>query len=733
MVHMTPPEIQKFDGSAIPEELKAMRRWAPWQAVFNEKRGKYDKLPKSAKQPEYGISTASPEKWFTHQEALSAYTKAKGMLQGIGFVTTGIEGIIGLDMDGCREADGTLAPWAKELIVFVNSYTEVSPSGRGVRIFAEGEIDGPDWMNHEVGIEVYGGSSPRFLTVTGNHLEGTPLTVNAIAPGKLAQLRAMYARASSAKVAKADVPQVPDLLPEAPAIDPADLPPAVRDFLATGETPTGDRSRMLHSTGVALYSAGLTDQEVLTVLTTNPYTMEVALDHRGQDDDRATLYLWEHHCVAAKPKARSKALTLEDFEDLTATLDVPQDTEDDSPLDAFDDVSQDTVPAKPKKPKFEVLAADKFIARVSKLDWFIKGVMPKATIGAVFGASGSGKTFATLHMAASLAMGLDWYGIPTRKSKVLYIVAEGAFGMRDRLSAWCTHHGVSPSELGKNFYAIPSAPNMLDNDDIKLLVNTVRSALGTVDLVIVDTMAQVTPGANENSGEDMGKFLSNAGLVGKALAATVCLVGHSGKNADNGLRGWSGIKGALDFECEVVRTQDYRALSVTKLKDGVGEGREYRFTLDEVVLDFDVEDGVISSCVAAEGEVLDFSDAKDVASAQASGRRKAAKEASSDQGKAGRPSPRAEAVKAFLRGEAATDGRTFLREPLLARVMAHLVSCPDEGVGFTLAQADHGDTKRITQRVLLGLEREGFLRSEGDKVIVTENEINAPGTGTCNF
>ena len=99
MVLNTP--LQKFDGTAIPKPLRELRRWAPWAAEWNAKRNKYDKLPKNARRPEYGISTASPEKWFTYDEAVAAYTKADGMLHGVGLVLTGIKGLVGIDMDNC--------------------------------------------------------------------------------------------------------------------------------------------------------------------------------------------------------------------------------------------------------------------------------------------------------------------------------------------------------------------------------------------------------------------------------------------------------------------------------------------------------------------------------------------------------------------------------------------------------------------------------------------------------
>jgi hypothetical protein len=146
-----------------------------------------------------------------------------------------------------------------------------------------------------------------------------------------------------------------------------------------------------------------------------------------------------------------------------------------------------------------------------------------------------------------------------------------------------------------------AAPNLLQKPDVLDLGRAIR-AIGSVGLVIVDTFAQVTPGANENAGEDMGKALANCRAVHDATAATVVLVHHSGKDASKGARGWSGIKAAADAELEVVRTETGRALRVSKQKDGE-DGLEFGFALDVVHLGLDEDGDPITSCVVVEAEM----------------------------------------------------------------------------------------------------------------------------------
>ena len=725
------PTIQQFDGSGIPDELKALHRWAPWQAVFNPKRGKFDKLPKSAIHPEIGISTAAPEKWFTHDQALTAYIKSKRMLSGICFVMTGIEGVVGIDMDNCLDANGAVAPWAQEVIRTANSYTEISPSGRGLRIFAMGISDGPDWTNNEVGIEVYVGSTPRHLTVSGRLLPGAPTTIAPVTLGFLAGLRGTYGRASTAaRLEKKDLPPMPDVLDDAltPALADIELPPAVRDFLTDGDT-NGDRSRALHSAAVSILSAGLTMQETLSVLAHSHHAIEVAMDHRRQDYDRALAYLWEHHCVAAAPKARPRALTQSDFDDLSGDLDVPVDADDDALVaggvaDDFEDVSKGgnsihTLAPKPVQHKFKIYSAKDYVANVRRLDWFVKGVVPKAELVAIFGASGSGKTFITLDIACRVALGLTWFGIPCRQAKVLYIAAEGASGMRERMQAWCQYNGKCLNELSESLFVLGDQPNLTEKDDVKALLSSIKGQCAGVELVIADTMAQVTPGANENSGEDMGRFLGFCKAIGRALVATVALVGHSGKDAGKGLRGWSGVKGALDAECEVIRTNDFRALVVTKLKDGKGEGAEYRFTLPEVLLDFDMDDGMVASLVAAHGDVFEASGVREVAKTEVKDRTRE----STLKGK--RPT----AALEWLRAEANAGRKEFDTVVLKAELAALFTR---KGL-LNAGQLARSRAVELATDAIQVLEHHSKVTANGEKLRFTEGQVANTTCGTDDF
>lgn len=594
-----PPTIRPFNGENIPDTLKANARWAPWRAVWNVKRQKFDKIPAHAKPPYHGISTAKPERWSTYDVALKAHTDNPGVFGGLGYVMTTPHGVVGIDLDNCVE-DNTIAPWAQEVIDRLASYTELSPSGNGLRILVDGTIP-HDWTNHDVGIEVYGGHEPRFLTVTGQRLKVSPHAVLAAGPDVLDGLTAQYAKVKTA--ATAITLELPDILDgdELPGLDELGLHYAARDFLTDGSH-RGDRSRELFATAVALYNAGLKDEEVFSILALNPFAFEVALDHRRQDSDRALMYLWVEHCQKGKAKS-TPAASLADFDYLGPNMPLAPveraQAATENIADDFD-VVEETAPAKAlPKPRFAFTEGAAFFdPDIPSTRWTIKRLLPETGLGMVFGPSMSGKTFFVLDMAMSVALGREWRGQKVNQGQVAYICAEGGTGFRKRGLAYLNYHGIAREGLPMHLLA--DAPNLLERGDVKDLIVSLRS-IKDLKLVVVDTLAQTTPGANENASEDMGRAMNHCNKIVAATGALVLLVGHTGKDEGRGHRGWSGMPAAFDVSIQLERNGDYRAATIVKMKDGEGEGKVYPFHLTGVELGRDEDNEAVTSCVALPG------------------------------------------------------------------------------------------------------------------------------------
>jgi KaiC/GvpD/RAD55 family RecA-like ATPase len=154
--------------NTIPDELKSRRQWVNWKTI--ERGGRKTKIPM---QPN-GKPASS-----TNSKTWSAFDElAKGP---IGFVFTPDDPFIGIDLDGCRNSKtGKLDEWARKIVLTFGTYTEISPSGTGVKMFGRSaepwehrnkiEIDGPGYGGKKPGIEVY--DCGRYFAVTGQRLQG---------------------------------------------------------------------------------------------------------------------------------------------------------------------------------------------------------------------------------------------------------------------------------------------------------------------------------------------------------------------------------------------------------------------------------------------------------------------------------------------------------------------------------------------------------------------------------
>lgn len=246
--------------------------------------------------------------------------------------------------------------------------------------------------------------------------------------------------------------------------------------------------------------------------------------------------------------------------------------------------------------RFQPIGAFDFATGGQKTEWLVKGVLPKAELAMVYGPPASGKTFWVLDLVSHIVQGLPWNGRKVAQGGCLYIAAEGANGVRKRLEAYQTYHGIDIAEAFSNLHFIADAPRLTEKQDRRDLAQAIKT-LPVMDLIVVDTLASVMPGADENSGKEMGEVLAYCKALHKHFGALVLLVHHSGKDATKGARGWSGLLGAVDCEIQIARFGDDRAATITKLKDGDDTEQSYGFKLNTVELGQDEDGDPITSCV----------------------------------------------------------------------------------------------------------------------------------------
>ncbi len=251
--------------------------------------------------------------------------------------------------------------------------------------------------------------------------------------------------------------------------------------------------------------------------------------------------------------------------------------------------------ANPKSPvmRYKLLSgADLFNSLPMR--WIVQGVMPAEGLAALYGESGSGKSFLILDMAFTIAEGEKyWFGLRVTKAPVTYVCLEGELGIGKRIKAWGIYFN-RPIPDGLRF--VTQSFNLL-SEDISELANAIIADGGAGGLVIIDTLNRAAPGADENSSVDMGNIISSAKKLQKLIGGLILLVHHSGKDKSKGLRGHSSLYAALDGAIEVIKTDSRREWAVAKSKDDV-TGTSYPFKLETVNVGFDDHNQEITSCVA---------------------------------------------------------------------------------------------------------------------------------------
>ncbi len=256
----------------------------------------------------------------------------------------------------------------------------------------------------------------------------------------------------------------------------------------------------------------------------------------------------------------------------------------------FDGCSDELDTSPLPRPKFELQSCAQF-AVTSPAGWLIKGVIPKAELVVIYGAPGSGKTFAALHMLMSIARGLDeWGGRKIKQGKVVYVAAEAPNGLKNRIIAYAKYSGIDLEDL-TDFWIIPDAPNLLTPEDAKLLASQIVEA----SVICIDTLARTMPGGDENGSLHMGQVIANAQLLHKLTGSTIILIHHCGKNQENGSRGWSGLLGAVDTEIKIEDTKEAHSLTITKQKEG-DLPKPWGFSLNQLVIGQDEDGDDVTSC-----------------------------------------------------------------------------------------------------------------------------------------
>jgi hypothetical protein len=206
----------------------------------------------------------------------------------------------------------------------------------------------------------------------------------------------------------------------------------------------------------------------------------------------------------------------------------------------------------------------------------IDNTLDRGTVALLYGKWGTFKSFIAIDLAASVATGRAWQGRTTEKGRVLYVAAEGAFGMKARLDAWET--GWRTTIADGEFDVLPRRVNLTSPADVREMAALVR--LNGYEFIVFDTLARCMVGADENSAKDCGVVVDNLTYLRECTPngrGVVLAVHHTGKDGKT-FRGSSVFEAgvdtvyAVDADCGIIN------LDREKRKDGPeADSHELRF------------------------------------------------------------------------------------------------------------------------------------------------------------
>ena len=265
------------------EAISSSMCWVAWQTQLRDDAGPDDKPSKVPYGPHGKARADDPSTWTTRAgaAAIAARLPKPFGAGGIGLELTDNKAgtsLGGVDLDTCMSDDGTIAAWAMEVIERLGSYTEVSPSGTGMKVYFTyqtadlGELRSmglvEQWGRsfkkgtgkHPPAIEVHLGN--RYFAVTDQRFDGTPIDLRQISLDTLVWL---LRDAGPTFAGKTDRPDGKD----------------------------GSRSAIAFRKGGALRRAGKTFTEMVDALRADPETADWVREKGEADNQRELHRIWD--------------------------------------------------------------------------------------------------------------------------------------------------------------------------------------------------------------------------------------------------------------------------------------------------------------------------------------------------------------------------------------------------------------------------------------------------------
>lgn len=564
----------------IPSELKQHAHWLAWKYLSGRQGAKPRKVPTDPNTG-HAVSATNPVNWLTYSDAVEAMGR-RSDIAGLGIVLTGEpcyggRYLVALDLDNIPDNMGEAA--ARDLWVKLGQpYVERSPSQIGLRMFALSAEPLARQGNAGRGREIY--FSGRYVTVTGKKHGGKLDTLGTL-KDCTEELRALVTQwwPSSPQ-------EKPMGLISLPAIG---IDDTTKSLLGEPETREGVRRVKAMLSAV---SADCTYEQWRDLVWSVLSTGWDCAEELAREWSRSASECWDESAFSRLVESfRPGQITLGTLAHhakqagWTGTSSTPT-----SPLNKQQHKSGN-----------RLLTLDQLL-KIKPEPYRVRGVLPARGVAAIYGASGSGKSFLALDLAMAICTSASqWFGRRVKGAPAVYVALEGQAGLVGRMKAW---QQQNPSAEEGEVRFILGDFQLTRGESVERLREDISDVVGSGAVVFIDTLNQASPGADENSSSEMGTVIAYANALAQSLDALVVLIHHSGKDAARGMRGHSSLFAAMDAVIEVVQDKDgHRSWRVVKAKDDA-LGAPHYFDLLPVPLGLDSDGEPVSSCIVQQALVL---------------------------------------------------------------------------------------------------------------------------------
>ena len=212
--------------------------------------------------------------------------------------------------------------------------------------------------------------------------------------------------------------------------------------------------------------------------------------------------------------------------------------------------------------RFQLHALSEAFEPLEPIQFLVSPIIPQGSVAMLVGAPGCGKTWATFDLGICAAAGINFGNFVVMQTPVLIIDEEsGPRRIKDRLKRVALGHNQGP-DLPLKFISLGQL-NLAKDSDVIDITRAIREA--SAGLIIIDALADVMHGLNENDVKDVQPILMKLRKISAETSATIITIHHENKSGE--FRGSSAILGAVDIMLSVKAGENAITFSSIKSRD----------------------------------------------------------------------------------------------------------------------------------------------------------------------